>query len=206
MKKKSGAGGYRTGSGRPQGTGKYGEKTCPVRVPISLLPKIKALLLQNNSLNSPVLSHYRATSPLATIKPATLAETSGQTIPLYATRVAAGTPSPADEYIDQHLDVAQFLIKRPTSTFLVRAEGDSMINAGIQENDLLIVDRSLEPKSGKIIIAAVNGHLTVKRLQISNHKVHLMPENPRYMPIEINEDTDFRIWGVVIHVIHSLST
>ncbi len=210
MNKKSKAGGYRVGSGRPKGTGKYGEKTCPLRIPVSLLPEIEALVASKTSLN--LSAHGLAETHLA-IKPfnnvfpypSKPMPSPRQAMPLYATRVAAGAPFPVDDYIDRHLDLNQHLIEHPTATFFVRAEGDSMINAGIHENDILIVDRSIKPTHGKIIIAVVNGDLTVKRLELAQNRLRLMPENPRYQPIEITEEIDFRIWGVVLHVIHSLS-
>lgn len=191
MDKKSKAGGYRSGAGRPKGTGKYGEKTCPVRVPVSLLSEVEALVAQK--------MHPEAFSnAVDNLIPFPTA------IPLYATRVAAGFPSPADDYVERHLDLNEYLVKRPAATFFVRVEGDSMINAGIHENDILVVDRSVKPTDGKIIIAVVNGELTVKRLSDKPGHLCLLPENPRYKPIEITEAVEFSIWGVVKHVLHAL--
>jgi len=122
--------------------------------------------------------------------------------PLFTCGVSAGFPSPAEDHIDQKLDLNEFLIPHPTSTFFVRVSGDSMINASINNNDILIVDRSLEATNGKIIIAIVNGELTVKRL-IKNHtSCRLIAENANYQPIEITEDSEFEVWGVVTSVIH----
>ena len=122
--------------------------------------------------------------------------------PLFTCGVSAGFPSPAEDHIDQKLDLNEFLIPHPTSTFFVRVSGDSMINASINNNDILIVDRSLEATNGKIIIAIVNGELTVKRL-IKNHtSCQLIAENSDYQPIEITEDSEFEVWGVVTSVIH----
>jgi len=124
-------------------------------------------------------------------------------LPLYHSKVAAGFPSPADDYISKKLDLNEYLIKHPAATFLVRATGDSMINAGIHHNDILIVDRSLKPTVGKIIIVAIDGQLTVKRLQKNaNGKFLLVPDNPAYKPIEISEGSETCIWGVVTQVIH----
>jgi DNA polymerase V len=119
--------------------------------------------------------------------------------------VPAGFPSPADDYIEQTLDLNEFLIRHPAATFFVRVRGHSMINVGIFNNDLLVVDRSLEPCDGRVVLAVVNGEFTVKRLQKNRQGTFLHPENPAFSSIEIKPDTDFEIWGVVAHVIHSLS-
>jgi DNA polymerase V len=123
-------------------------------------------------------------------------------IPLYSATVPAGFPSPADDYIDAHLDLNTHLIKHPSATFFVTASGDSMTGAGIVSGDMLVVDRSIEATHGKIIIAAINGELTVKRLSRQAGKVQLLPENDRYQPIDISEEEELVIWGVVTHVIH----
>ena len=123
---------------------------------------------------------------------------------MYQCAGAAGFPSPAESEVDERLDLNDFLIKHPAATFFVRATGVSMINAGIHHNDLLIVDRSLEPAPGKIVIAVINGELTVKRLHRDGTKIQLIAENDAYLPIDITEDQDFRVWGVVTNVIHSV--
>jgi DNA polymerase V len=125
-------------------------------------------------------------------------------IPLYLSKVAAGFPSPAEDYLAEKLDLNEHLIKHPTATFLVRATGNSMINAGIHENDILVVDRSLTPIHGKVVIAAVDGQLTVKRLHKKDQKYMLIPDNPDYLPIEISDDSEVYIWGVVTNVIHAV--
>lgn len=125
-------------------------------------------------------------------------------LPLYQTLVSAGFPSPANDDLEDKIDLNEMLIKRPSATFFLRVSGDSMTNAGIYPNDVLIVDRSLEPTNGKVVIASVNGELTVKRLISKNNKVQLLPENENYPVLEITEEMDFRVWGVVINVIHYL--
>ena len=122
--------------------------------------------------------------------------------PLFMCGVSAGFPSPADDYIDRLLDLNEFLIKNPPATFFVKVAGDSMIGAGINDGDTLIVDRSIEAANGKIVIAVVNGELTVKRLVKSNNSYRLVAENPNYAALEINEESQFEIWGVVTSVIH----
>ncbi len=122
--------------------------------------------------------------------------------PLYVGRVSAGFPSPADDYIEGQLDLNQHLIRHPAATFFVRVDGDSMIDAGIHPGDILIVDRALEPKDKNVVIANINGELTVKRIRIKYKKLLLMPENEKYPPIPIPADMDFQVWGVVTYVIH----
>jgi len=116
--------------------------------------------------------------------------------------VSAGFPSPADDYIEGRLDLNQHLIRHPAATFFVRVDGDSMIDAGIHPGDILIVDRALEPKDRNVVIANINGELTVKRIRIKYKKILLMPENENYPPLPIPADMDFQVWGVVTYVIH----
>jgi DNA polymerase V len=124
-------------------------------------------------------------------------------LPLYLSKVSAGFPSPAEDNIAEKLDLNEYLIKHPAATFLVRASGNSMINAGIFENDILIVDRSLPPTDGKIVIVAIDGQLTVKRLKKhDNGSITLLAENPHYKAINIQEGNEIHIWGVVTNVIH----
>lgn len=124
--------------------------------------------------------------------------------PLFMVPVAAGFPSPAEDYMEGKLDLNKHLIKHPAATFFVRVAGDSMIDAGIHPGDILIVDRSLEPADKKVVIAVVEGELTVKRIRMTGGKVFLVPENERYEPIAIENEMNFEIWGVVTSVIHPL--
>jgi len=125
-------------------------------------------------------------------------------LPLFNTLVSAGFPSPADDYIESQLDLNTYLIRHPAATFFVRVTGDSMIDAGIHSGDILVVDRSLEPADKKIVIAVVNGELTVKRLQKQRGRWLLAPENTAYKPIFVENGADLEIWGVVTTVIHSV--
>jgi DNA polymerase V len=168
-------GGARKGAGRPKGQGRYGEPTQPIRLPLSLI--------------QPVLRFI---------------ENKGYQLPLYGSKVPAGFPSPADDHVDSHLDLNEQFIKHPAATFFARASGTSMVNAGIYENDLLIVDRSLPPSHGKIVVAVIDGQLTVKRLHKKNGQLLLMPENPDFEPIAIRDGSEVYLWGVVTAVIHSL--
>ena len=129
---------------------------------------------------------------------------SKQPLPLYLSRIKAGFPSPAEDYLDKKLDLNEHLIKHPASSFFVKVKGDSMIGAGINSGDILIVDRSLEPKDKRIVVAVVNGDFTVKRISKIGTKFLLLAENPKYSPIEIKDGMDFEVWGVVVHVIHSV--
>ena len=124
--------------------------------------------------------------------------------PLFLSGVSAGFPSPADDYLDRKLDLNEHLVKNPAATFFVRVAGDSMIGAGINDNDILVVDRSLEPNSNSIVIAVVNGELTVKRLIKKQGTWRLVAENPQYPDLEINGETPLEVWGVVTFAIHSL--
>ena len=123
-------------------------------------------------------------------------------LPLFIARVQAGFPSPGDDYIEKNLDLNELLIKNPAATFFVKVEGDSMVNAKIESGDTLIVDRAVEVKDGNIVIALINGELTVKRISIRNQRIFLHPENKSFKKIEITEEMDFDIWGVVTYIIH----
>ncbi|MDE2009138.1 MAG: translesion error-prone DNA polymerase V autoproteolytic subunit [Candidatus Omnitrophica bacterium] len=127
-----------------------------------------------------------------------------KSLPLYLSSIKAGFPSPAEDYLDKKLDLNEHLIKHPTSTFFVKVKGDSMVGTGINSGDILIVDRSIEAKSGKVVVVILNGEFTVKRYQKRQDRVFLLAENPEYGPIEIVDGMDFEIWGVVLHVIHSV--
>ena len=129
---------------------------------------------------------------------------SSERMPLCTEQVAAGFPSPADNFLEGQLDLNKHLIRHPAATFFVRVTGDSMIGAGIHSGDMLIVDRSLEPVDKKVVIAVINGELTVKRLCRRKNRLVLMPENDAYEPIVVQEETEFEIWGVVTNVIHPL--
>ena len=113
-----------------------------------------------------------------------------------------GFPSPADDHIDLDLDLNEHLIKHPAATFYVYARGNSMINAGIYDGDLMIVDRSLDPALRSIVIAVIDGEFTVKRISRINKRLYLIPDNSDYEPIKITSDMNFEIWGVVTHTIH----
>ena len=123
-------------------------------------------------------------------------------VDFHITSVNAGFPSPAEDHLDVSLDLNEYLIKHPSATFYIYAKGDSMIEDGIYSGDIMIVDRSLSPKSKDIIIAVIDGDFTVKCFYIKIVKIYLMPSNKNYKSISITNDMDFQIWGVVTHTIH----
>ena len=123
-------------------------------------------------------------------------------IPFYEGGVSAGFPSPAEDYMHSKLDLNDLLIDHPSATYYVRVNGDSMLGAGIHSGDLLVVDRSLEVVNSSIVVANINGEFTVKRIKKIKNKMFLQPENKNYKPIEITEEMDFELFGVVAHVIH----
>ena len=126
-----------------------------------------------------------------------------ETVPYILSRISAGFPSPADDYIENNLSISELLIKNQLSTFLMKASGESMIEAGINDGDVLVVDRSLEARSRDIVIAIFEGSLTVKRLIIkADGSAILKSENPLYKNILISEYTELEIWGVVTSAIH----
>ena len=192
-------GGARSGSGRPKGSGQFKEPTNPVRIPLSAIPAVKQWLQHFHTSSDNVI-------PLRSVPEIfqPCEDSESQYLPLFSNKVAAGFPSPADDHIDRTLDLNEHLVQHPAATFFVRVEGLSMIHAGINPDDILVVDRSLEPTHGKIIIAALNGELTVKRLHRKDGQLMLLPENPDFSPIPITADCEFTIWGVVTSVIHSV--
>jgi len=125
-------------------------------------------------------------------------------IPMIPGGISAGFPSPALDFIDLTIDLNKHLIKHPSATFYGRVKGESMKDAGIFDNDLLIIDKSLEPVNGKIAVCYIDGEFTLKRIKLENKEVWLMPANTEYKPIKIEEYNNLIIWGIVTHVIKSV--
>lgn len=189
-------GGRREGAGRPTGTGQYGEPTRAMRVPSSLVPTVRHWLDAYRSRGDqlpPGPGVYRHAEPEVPVR-----------LPLFASKIPAGFPSPADDYVEDMLDLQKLLVEHPAATFYVKVSGDSMSGAAIMAGDILVVDRSIEPTHGRIVVASIDSELTVKRLYLSKVRTALEPENPVYQPIEINEETDLRIWGVVTGVVRQV--
>ena len=168
-------GGKRKGAGRPSGKGPWNERTKPLRIPVSLLKAVTEFM-----------------------------ETSGYKLPVYASRVPAGSPEDADEHVDKTTDLNSLLLRNPKDTFLLRVAGDSMIDAGIYGNDMLMVDRQLEPRNGQIVVALIDGRSTVKTFRKDRNGITLVPENKKYLPIKILTEDDFKILGVVTSVIRKV--
>lgn len=124
-------------------------------------------------------------------------------IPMFLDSVTAGFPSPASDYCERKLDLNELCIKRPAATYFVRAQGDSMIDAGIFPGDVLVVDRSITAQHGDIVIVSFNGELTVKKLE-TTPRLRLVPMNKLHAPVDVPEDTDLEVFGVATTVIHSL--
>ncbi|MPQ76976.1 LexA family transcriptional regulator [Hydrogenovibrio sp. JE_KL2] len=198
-------GGAREGAGRKKGSGTYGEPTKVMRVPESKVSVIKDWLEEVSGSEQQVAeldALQRVAKGKAKVQiPAASSEV---LLPLYSHKVVAGFPSPADDYVEMVLDLNEKLVRNKAATFLLTVQGDSMKKIGIKDGDILVVDKSLTPSDGKIVIAAVDGELTVKRLSIKSTGTWLVPENDHYPPILIREESDVVIWGVVTSTISLL--
>lgn len=191
-KQNSTRGGSREGAGRRVGTGKFREPTSVVRIPTSQEPVIKDFLAayQKKRLNTdldavsdfelPSLHHVQVS------------------LPLYSSKVTAGFPSPAEEHVEKRLDPNDFLIDQEEATFFVTIQGYSMMDVGLLPGDKAVVDRSKTANIGDIVLAVINGEFTIKTLaKNKSGQPILMPANKDFKPIEINEEMQFEIWGVV---------
>lgn len=181
---KSNHGGTRAGAGRPKGTGKYKEPTKAIRVPESSISYIRGFL-----------GRYPESKQVVAGKSDSVIKLN---IPLFSSQVAAGYPSPAEDHVDETLDLNEYMVQRPDTTFMLRVEGESMKDVGILPNDILVVDRSIRAGHNKIVIAALDGELTVKRLFHRGSLIKLLPENSAFPEIELESEADLVIWGVVI--------
>lgn len=124
-------------------------------------------------------------------------------IPQVTWHIQAGFPSPADDYLENHIDLNEKLIQNPSSTFLVRVEGESMIGAGIFPGDVLLVDKSKTPSNNDVIVAILDGEFTVKRFAKKDNCAFLVAENPAFKPIKVDKNSEFAVWGVVTTVLHN---
>ena len=168
-----------TRGGQRAGAGRksrFGVPTSVVRVPVNMIADVRRLVENPQGLRRP----------------------------LYSSRVSAGFPTPADDHIETYLDLNEYLIDQPSATFFVRASGHSMTGIGIFDGDLLIVDRSKKAENGSIVIVALDGELTVKRLLLEDKQRFLMSENPDYAPIPLKDENELHLWGVVTSVVHPL--
>lgn len=189
-------GGKREGAGRKA---KFGEPTTLMRIPESAKPVVVDFLselAQKRQTESQWPDH---------LKPIKLAENPPVfKVPLFNHTIQAGFPSPADDYVAESLDLNEHLMPRKEACYLLRVSGESMIGANIYDGDLLVVDRSLTPANGKVVIAILDGQFTVKTLEKKRGKIRLLPANPAFEPIELKDEQELQIWGVVTRVIHSL--
>lgn len=124
------------------------------------------------------------------------------TLPFFSCFVSAGFPSPADDHLQNKIDLNDHLVKHPAATFFVRVQGESMRDANVHDGDILVVDKAEQATHNKIVIAILNGEYVCKRLYKRNGVIRLLPANPSYQPVEITEGMDFEIWGVVMHILH----
>jgi len=126
----------------------------------------------------------------------------GLELPLASSEISAGFPSPADDHLELKLDLNRALVRHPNATFYGRVKGYSMVGAGIEEGDLLVIDKSLEPKEGDIAVCFLDGEFTVKRIGRQDGGLCLLPANEGFEPIPVTGESDFLVWGVVTYVIH----
>ncbi|WP_231583476.1 LexA family protein [Rufibacter radiotolerans] len=126
----------------------------------------------------------------------------GVEIPLFASYISAGFPSPADDYLEDRIELGEYLVQNPTSTFMMKVKGNSMRDANIHEGDLLVIDKSLKPRDGLPVVCFLDGEFTVKTFRKIKDKVFLEPANPAYPRIEITEEMDMRVWGVIVWILH----
>ena len=177
-------GGLRVGAGRKKDTGPYAESTKVVRIPHSRVKAVKNFLLHQMTSN---VESFIMPAEQARVNPITL----------FSHKVPAGFPSPADDHAEKRLDLNEYLIDQSEATFFVRIKGDSMIDAGILDNDIVIVDRSKSAAINDIVLASIDGEFTVKVLAKNSEGPYLMPANKEYKPIHIKSDSEFEICGVV---------
>ncbi|AHF01189.1 peptidase S24 [Thiomicrospira aerophila AL3] len=190
---KSGHGGKRAGAGRKAGSGPFGEATKVMRVPASKVTLIKSWLHSLYDPSAASISDWQLVDPSSKIA-----------LPVFSHKVIAGFPSPADDNLEETIDLNEAFVPSVNTSFVVRVQGDSMLEAGILPGDQLVIDRSIEPVSGKIVVASVDGDLTLKRLIKQKDKLWLYPENSQYQPIAVHENTELVIWGVVVSVLRKL--
>ena len=182
-------GGRRPGAGRKPGSG-IAQPTTVIRVPVNTAKIIKSFvstLTEERSLQA----HTKLSELIQFVR------TQHAVFPLYTSKVAAGFPSPADDHVEKRLNPSDYLVENDAATFFVRVKGDSMTEAGIFDNDVLVIDRSRTQQNGDIVLAILDGEFTVKILEKSKKGITLIPANQNYSVIEIKEEQSFEIWGVV---------
>lgn len=182
-------GGPRPGAGRKVGSSHYGQHTKLMRIPEGIVDTVYDLMAECKAQQLEIRFKRDILLPAQNSECIRL--------PLFSHKVQAGFPSPADDYIEGRISLDDHLIANKDSTFFVRAQGNSMVGAGIFDGDLLVVDKSIAPTCGKIVIAIIDNEITIKRLVLRDNKTVLKAENSRYKDIELQEGQELRIWGVV---------
>jgi len=203
---KDGRGGRRDGAGRPSGTGRFGDEplvkvALPARLREEVIDFAVARLAKRH--DTTLLAERRELPEHALRAPL---QPSRRAVPLFLQGVRAGFPAPVADEVDQELDLNQYLLEGDgETTFMVRVEGDSMIDAGLFDDDLLVVNRRQRPQHGDIVVALLDGtEFTCKRLHSKDGRIALLPENPAYPPIEIRGEREMKIWGVVTGMVRKL--
>jgi len=158
-------------------------------------------VISNNAMTTFLASSTDNSPAISPIPLALAAHPAPLAIPLFAQKIPAGFPSPASDYMEEGLDLNTHLVKNKASSFYVEVEGDSMINVGIYPGDKVLVDKSLEPKHGHIVVAVIHNEFTLKRLYRRRGVLELRPENPAYQPIRFKDAEELQIWGVVTAVV-----
>lgn len=183
-------GGKRPNAGRKSGSNAFGEPTVPIRIPVSQEGTVRDFLgaLQTKRMRESIDNVDDLMRP---------SSGSVLSLPLYTTKVAAGFPSPADDHVESRLSPSDYLVENDSATFFVRVKGESMIDARIFDNDVLVIDRSRTPNIGDIVLAVLDGEFTVKTLGRSKTGPKLIPANSKFPVIEIKEGQSFEVWGVV---------
>lgn len=170
-----GRGGRRKGAGRPKGTGKFGEATKAVRLPISMIDRIMGFI-----------------------------ERKGMTYPLYSKKSHAAHPGPSNDIPAERFDMVAHLVSNPGSTFFVRVAGDAMTGIGVYDGDIAVVDNAVEPKNGDVVVVIIGGEFAIRRYMVKNKKVELKAENSKVAAIKVADGAELKIWGVVKNVVHSV--
>jgi DNA polymerase V len=194
-------GGSRDGAGRKPGSGAFGESTQPVRVPESKLAAVVEFLAAYRDARTLEDDGVRVSLPRSVRH-----SRRHRHVPVVGFRAQAGFGNPAEDYIEEHIDLNAHLIRQghEASTFIVRAQGWSMVGAGIHDGDEVIVDRAMEATDNAVVVATVNGDLVIKRLKLRGGKISLTSDNPHYPERTIAEGETLEIWGVCTRVLHSL--
>ena len=187
-------GGTRQGAGRKAA---YGEPTKTVRVPQSLVPVVAGYLDAMKLSPAGAAANGASLRPITTLRAAT-------SVPAVGRRVRAGKPTAGDDYQEESVDLGKHLVRDPSSTFLMKVDGWSMRDAGIADGDELVVDRGVTPVDGRIVIAEIDGELTVKRLRRIATGWLLQASNPDFADVPIGDKNDLHIWGVVTHVLRAV--